>query len=62
VRCKEINSDIIFDATLYGEDVVMVRQSSPDPMSLFFISLDLFVERFEELCIPPDSDDLPATR
>ena len=61
VRCKEIASNLLFDATLYGEDLVLVRQSSPEPMSFYVISMDLFVEKFEELSYQ-DSDDLSAIR
>ncbi len=47
MRCKEKATDLIFDATGYGEDV-MVRQSSPYPTQFYVISLDVFVEKFEE--------------
>jgi hypothetical protein len=52
VKCKEKATDLIFDATLYGEDAVMVRCSSPESFPFYIISLDVFVDRFEELCIP----------
>jgi hypothetical protein len=54
VRCKEIATDLLFDATMYGEDAVMVRQSSSSPMNFYVISLDLFAQKFEEVCIPHD--------
>jgi hypothetical protein len=54
VKCKEKATDLLFDATKYGEDVVMVRQSSPTPTQVYFISLNLFVDKFEEVCIPAD--------
>jgi hypothetical protein len=52
VRCKEIATDLLFDATKYGEDAVLVRQSSPTPMNFYVLSLDLFAEKFDEVCIP----------
>lgn len=52
MKCKEKATNLVFDATLYGEDAVMVRRSSPEPVAFYIISLDLFVDKFEELYIP----------
>lgn len=49
MRCKEISSDLLFDAMPWGEDAVLVRQASPDPVDLFVISLVEFVENFSPI-------------
>jgi hypothetical protein len=49
VRCKELASDLIFDAMLWEEDAVIVRQASPDPVEFYIISMDVFAEKFGAL-------------
>ena len=52
VRCREIETNYLFDATLVSEDAVMLRQTANVPQPVYIISLDLFAERFEETYIP----------
>lgn len=49
VKCKEVASMVIFDAMLWDDDAVILRQSSPDPQQLFIISLDVFANRFDAI-------------
>lgn len=49
VRCKEIRSSVIFDAMLWEEDAVVLRQASPVPVDLFIVSIDVFAQKFAPL-------------
>lgn len=49
MKCKEVASMVIFDAMLWDDDAVILRQSSPDPQQLFIISLDVFANRFDAI-------------
>lgn len=60
VKCREIETNCLFDATLVDGDVVMIRQTASAPQRVYLISLDLFAQKFEETYIPPHWDDPPA--
>lgn len=49
VRCKEKSSHLLFDAMPWDDDAVILRQASPTPVSLYIISMDVFVEKFAPL-------------
>lgn len=46
MRCKERVSDVLFDAMLWEEDTVLIRMASPQPTTLFIISMDVFAKKF----------------
>jgi hypothetical protein len=49
VRCKENTSSLIYDATLWEDDAVLLRQASPTPVELYIIPLEAFAEDFSPL-------------
>ena len=55
VRCKEKDTDVIFDAMLWDGDKVIIRETSSDPKQLFIISMDVFANQFNAI---GDRDDL----
>lgn len=49
VRCKEVASDVLFDAILWEDDTVLLRQAASHPVDLFIISMDVFAEKFSAI-------------
>jgi hypothetical protein len=48
VRFKHKTTEVLFDAKLYGEDAVLVRQVLATPVEFYITSLDVFCKQFEE--------------
>jgi hypothetical protein len=49
VRCKENSSKGLFDATLWQDDTVLLREASPEPVELYIVSMDVFAEKFSPI-------------
>ena len=49
VMCKVIASDVVFDAMIWDDDAVILRQASPDPTDLFIVSMDVFARKFSAI-------------
>jgi hypothetical protein len=49
VRCKEVTSSVIFDAMLWEDDAVILREASPHPCDLYIVSLDVFADKFDAI-------------
>jgi hypothetical protein len=49
VRCKELHTELLFDAVLWDDDAVLLRQASHVPVDLYVVSMDVFAEKFGAL-------------
>jgi hypothetical protein len=49
VRCKEIASDVIFEAMLWEDAAVILREVSSDPHQLYIVSIDVFADKFSAI-------------
>lgn len=49
VRCKEKDSNILFDSMLWDGDSVIVREATSAPATLYVVSLDVFADRFSAI-------------